>query len=237
LLRTDLKLIGRDRFILGIVVFILSVALIVRFVLPPLSDGLLQGRGFDLSPYFPLITSYIAVFVGVQLGGIVFGFTLLEAREDGTLRAVLASPLPIATYLAYRTSAPIVLGCFVIPAMAVIVGVAVPGVVALLGVAVVGSISGAIWALFVATFADNKVHAFALMKIVGGAGPILIGAYFLREPWQYVAGFVPPFWAMKAFWVAEAGGSWWWVHLVVGTAVSAMVLALLLRRFRRVAYR
>ena len=235
LVRTDLRLIGRDRFLLGVAAFILAVALVVRLLLPGVTRTL-AGAGFDLVPYYPLIASYVALFVGSQLAGVVYGFTLLESREDGTIRAVLASPLPLSTFLIFRTAAPVALGCVVIPAIAAIVGVALPPAAVLAPVALVAAMSGAIWALFVAALAENKVQAFAILKIAGAAGPLVLGAWFLRDPWQWLVGVIPAYWPLKAWWMALEGGAWWW-PVTVGAALSSLAIAILVARFARVAAR
>jgi len=236
LARNDVRLIGRDRFLLGCGAFILLVSVIVRLVIPPLTTSL-AGSGFDLRPYYPLLSSQVAILTGPQLAGVVFGFTLLEAREDGTLKAILVSPLRTSTYMAYRVGAAMALSFLVMPAMALIVGVGVPPLGALLPITFVGALVGAIWTLFIATFSDNKVQAFALMKIVSGTGLIVLGAFFISEPWQFLAGAYPQYWVAKAYWVAEAGGSEWWIHLLVGAVTMLGALAYLVRRFLVVTHR
>ena len=171
----DLRLIGRDRFILGIGAYILLMAFVIRLILPGLSESLLRDRGFDLVPLYPLVASYLSVILGALLCGMVFGFTLLEAREDGTMRAMLVSPLPRTTQVGYRIAAPIVCGWIIIPAMALVVGAAVPPWTALVGISLVGALPGGALALFLAAFSDNKVHAFALSKMLSGSGLIVIG--------------------------------------------------------------
>ena len=43
-------------------------------------------------------------------------------------------------------------------------------------------------------------------------------------------GVLPPYWAAKAFWVADAHGTWW-PYLLAGVAYNLAVVWLLLRRF------
>lgn len=235
LARTDLRLIGRDRFLLGVIAFILGVAVVVRLVLPGIT-ATLAARGFDLVPYHPLITSYVSIFVGSQLAGVVYGFTLLESKEDGTLKAVMASPLPLFAFLLWRTAAPVLFGCVVIPAMALIVGAGLPGPGTLAALTLVGAPSAAIWALFVAALAENKVHAFALLKIAGAVGPLLIVALLLPGPWPLLAGVVPPFWTLRAY-AAAVEGDAWWPSLGIGALVSTLAIVALLRRFTRAVRR
>ncbi|MFV1988474.1 MAG: hypothetical protein ACC682_14430 [Gemmatimonadota bacterium] len=236
LARNDVRLVGRDRFVVGLGVYIVAMSLVLRFVLPGITESLMDGRGFDLTPYYSLLTSYVSVFLGGLLGGMVFGFTLLEAREDGTIRAVLVSPLPLERYVGYRIGAAYVFCAVIIPLQALLVGVAVPPAGALVAISLVGALTGPAWAFINATYADNKVSAFALMKALGGSGLIVIGAFFLDEPLQLVAGIFPPYWVVKAYWVAVEGGPWW-IYLGVGLAMLLGVVFFLSRRLVRVLHR
>jgi len=236
LARNDVRLVGRDRFVVGLGVYIVSMSLVLRFLLPGITGSLMDGRGFDLTPYYSLLTSYVSVFLGGLLGGMVFGFTLLEAREDGTIRAVLVSPLPLERYVGYRIASAYACCAVIIPLQALLVGVAVPPAGALVAISLVGALMGPAWAFINATYADNKVSAFALMKALGGSGLIVIGAFFLDEPLQLVAGIFPPYWVVKAYWVAVEGGPWW-IYLGVGLAMLLAVVFFLSRRLVRVLHR
>jgi fluoroquinolone transport system permease protein len=236
LARNDVRLIGRDRFVIGLGLYIIAMSLVLRFVLPGITASLLAERGFDLTAFYSLLNSYVSVFLGGLLGGMVFGFTLLEAREDGTIRAVLVSPLPLDRYVGYRVLSAYVFCAVIIPLQAVLVGAALPPAGALVAISLVGALMGPAWAFINATYADNKVSAFALMKALGGSGLILIGAFFLDEPLQFVAGVFPPYWVVKAYWVAIDGGPWW-AYLGVGLVLLLATLVFLSRRLIRVLHR
>ena len=236
LARLDVRLIGRDRFLLGIGAYIVAISLVIRFLLPGIRQGLVEARGFDLTPYLVLLNSYFAVFLAPMLAGMVYGFTLLEAREDGTLRAVLVSPLPARAYVRNRVLAPTALSLALVPTIALLVGAALPGAAALAAISVATAPLGAAWALTLATFADNKVSAFALAKALSGSGLILIGSFFLEEPVQLLAGVFPPYWLTKGYWVAVDGGAWWW-YVGAGLTMLLGLNAWLARRFERIAHR
>lgn len=236
LARLDVRLVGRDRFLLGVGLYIVAMSVVIRFVLPGIQASLMDARGFDLTPYFALVASYLSVFLGPMLAGMVFGFTLLEAREDGTLRAVLVSPLPLRDYVRYRIVAPAALSAILVPVMALLVGVSLPGAGALVAISLVGSLMGPVWALSTATYADNKVSAFALLKGLSGTGLIIIGSFFVDPPLQYIAGLYPPYLLAKAYWVAAAGGQWW-PFLAVALPYLLAINLFLGRRLTRVAHR
>ena len=107
----------------------------------------------------------------------------------------------------------------------------------LVPIAVVGSLSGPLLSLALATVAENKVQGFAVVKALGTLMTPAVVAYFIATPWQYIAGILPLYWPLKAFWLAHEGGAPWVPFLLVGLVYQLALLACLLRRFRRVLHR
>lgn len=234
-LRSDVRRLARDRFLLGSAAYLVGVSLAMRWVLPWLSKAVLARRGFDLAPYHGLVTSYVVVFLSTVLVGMIGGFLLLESREDRTIRALLVSPLPMRAYL-FGASAAMVAGAFGIAFVeALLVGAGRPPWPALVPITLTGALAAPVFAFYLATFATNKLEAFAHLKILGASGLILPGAYFLDPPWRYLAGLFPPYWTAEAWWIAEAGGGAWMACLLWGAVVSTAVLVLLVARFETVA--
>ena len=111
--RNDVKLIGRDRFILFMIVFVFYIAVALRFGLP-WANGYLAETGvlpsasvpLSLAAYYPLIVAYLVIFTGAMLAGSVFGFVLIDEKEDNTIKAMLVTPVPLSRYVLYRVSMP-----------------------------------------------------------------------------------------------------------------------------------
>ena len=118
---------------------------------------------------------------------------------------------------------------------ATIIGVALPPLPALIAVGLAAASGAPMFALLIAALANNKVQAFAYMKVFG-LGPLLVTlAYFLPEPWQWSAAIYPPYFASKAYWVAEAGGGEWPLWILGGLASSVIWIGVLQRLFLRAA--
>jgi len=107
----------------------------------------------------------------------------------------------------------------------------------LLLIAAGAALAGPIASLFYAIFAENKVQGFAMAKFVGIAGWVILVGWFVAEPWQWLFGLFPPFLISKAYWMVLDGDGLWWVSLLAGIVLQAGLIALLIRRFTRVAYR
>ncbi len=231
LLRNDARRVLRDRFLLGGLAYVIAVAIALRWLLPWLSAGLEARWGFALAPWYGLILSYMVLVLGPFMVGFVGGFLLLELREERMITALLVAPFPLGVYLLIAGAVLVVVAVGVVLVEAAIIGIGLPAWPALVAIAAVGALLAPMNALFLATFASNKIEAFALAKLTGLAALAPVGAYFVPMPWQPIAGVVPPYWVARAWWIAEAGLPGWLAWLGAGLAVCAIANVLLARRF------
>lgn len=226
----DARNIRRDALLVAIPFTPLLLALLIRFGLPPLESWLLDEFAFDLSAYHPLVMSLFLMLVPA-LAGMVAGLLLLDERDMGVLTALNVTPLGPDQYLLYRLSLPVLAG-FVLTLIAYPIAGLMPlpaGTVAL--IAVLAALTGPQIALFLAAFAENKVVGLTLVKLINGVQMLPMVAYFIDPPAQYLAGVLPGYWPLKAFWLAADGESLV-AALVIGVVVNMLVTAVLLRRFR-----
>ena len=232
----DIKTVVRDSMLRWLVVMPLVFALLYRWGVPIAARRLAERYGFDLTPYYPLLTSFLVLMVPTLTGSVV-GFVLLDHRDDRTLTALQVTPLTIEGYLAYRIIVPMAMSVLVSMASVAIAGLVTLGILPSLVAALQAAPAAPLYALFVGAFAANKVQGFALLK---GAGvltwpPVL--AWFVSSDWQLVIAVDPLYWPVKLFWMLEAGEPLVWVYFVVGLAYQCLLVAMLLRRFKRVIHR
>ena len=237
MLRTDVLRLRRDQFLIGISAYILAITVLMRWILPAITTGVAVEWKFDLTPYHPLLVSYFIVQLAPLLPGIIGAFLLLESREDGTVKALLVSPNPLTSYLAVVGVVMFVTAGVLTVVQGAIIGLALPPWPALIAVGLAAAPWALIFALLTAAVSDNKVQAFAYIKLFGAGPAFATGAYFLPEPWQWLAAIYPPYCASKAYWVAEAGGTLWPLWILGGLIGSAVWVSFLQRLYLRVARR
>lgn len=224
----DARSVARDGLLAVTLAMPLLVALAVRYGTPPLAAALKTHLAFDLVPYYPLIMSNLVVIAVNTVGGMI-GFMMLDERDDGTVKALRVTPVPVRAYLAYRLGVPTVLAFVMTLACYPLAGLTPLPLAALVPIAACGALLAPAMALFLAATAANKVAGLALFKLVGGVLNIPLIAYFVPPVWQPLFGVVPTFWPMKAVWAgAESGAAW--PYLVAGTALSFVAIVLLARR-------
>lgn len=237
MLRADILRLLRDRFLIALSIYIFAVTLVMRWFIPQLTRNLAAEHVFDLAPYHPLLISYIVIQLIPWIPGIVGGFLLLESREDGTVKALLVSPNPLTSYVTLLSAVMFVSAAALVVMQGIIIAVAVPPWSALVAVGLAAASAAPILALVVAAIANNKVQAFAYMKLFGFGPMFALAAYFVPEPFQWIAAIYPPFCACKAYWIAAAGGGEWPIWIAIGFFMSAIWFIVLQQLFLAAARR
>jgi fluoroquinolone transport system permease protein len=234
----DVRLIGRDLFLIYLLFYINALAVIMRLALPHLDSALASNAlvAFSLPDWYPMLVAYVSVFLGSALIGMIFGFVLLEERDSRTLDALLVTPLRLDHYLGYRVGVPMAFAFVQVIVSVLVTSVAVAPIGPLIAIAAGASLAAPITSLYFATFAANKVQGLALTKFIGAAGFLIPLAWFTPAPLQYLFGLFPPFWVSKAYWLALDGNPLWFVAWSIGVALQGFVVVALARRFNRVAH-
>jgi fluoroquinolone transport system permease protein len=220
-----------------IAVFSPGFGLLFRFAVPPVADALDRQFGFDLVPYYPLLMSLLPL-VMAGMTGTVAGFLLLDQRDDQTMTALLVTPLSLGDYLRYRLGGLMMLSAVFGALMVPLAGLTETTPLQVVVTAVAAAPLAPIYALFLGTFAANKVQGFALAKAVGVVFVPCTVSYFVTGPWQSAFGLVPHYWPLKVFWLFDEGAPGLaLVHALIGVAWQGALLMLLVRRFSRVVRR
>lgn len=227
----DLKSVSRDSMLLLISVGSLVLALAMRYGVPFVTPHLQRLLAVDLADYTPLLMSFVLLIAPEMVGSLV-GFLILDERDEGTLAALLVTPVSLSSYLLYRIGLPVVIA-FLVTLLAVpMAGLLTIPFGQLMLAAALAALSGGIVALAVTALAANKVEGFAVLKMLQGLQALPLVAWFLPVPWQWLVGFVPTYWPAAVYWRMAVGESYWG-YITVGIVVNSIYLATLTSHFRR----
>ena len=95
-----------------------------------------------------------------------------------------------------------------------------------------GGLSAPTLSLVLALAAPNKVAGFAVVKVLNLINLLPLVAYFVPTPAQLLAGILPAFWPMRAFWAA-AEQTPIAPFLIAGTCSGLAALSLAVRLFEK----
>ncbi|KAB1190392.1 ABC transporter permease [Haloferax sp. MBLA0076] len=226
----DLRKWVRDPLLIYIGVSPFLIGLLVRVGIDPLDAAV----GFvDFAAYSDELLAAL-MFTPAGTLGFAAGFFMLEDREQGILQALRATPLTGRGYLLYRGVVFLGLAFLSTLVMVPLVDIGTLPLVSFLAISFVASLHTAVAGLLMASLAANTVEGVAVSKLLGFLiiGPVAAIA-LVGEPFQFVAGVLPPFWAAKAAIAVLDGTGGEWFYLAVGLAYQAVVVGALLRVFLR----
>lgn len=218
----DVRRVARDQFLVGCFVYVLLLASGLRLAFPSVVAVVLERFGTNLQPYQPLVASYVAISAGALISGVIGAFLLLESKEDGTLMAVLVSPLPLGRYLWWESLLVYAVAVPVILLTAVIVGGAPRAPVLVAAALVAGGVAPLVM-LAVTARVKDKVEAFAALKIVGFLGFIPTSMWFVPESWRWLGFVLPTYGPLQAWWSASIGAGPSVLGSLAGGTVSLLV--------------
>ncbi|RSM89650.1 fluoroquinolone transporter permease [Kibdelosporangium aridum] len=228
--RNDLRGVGRDSLLAGLLLAPLVWIALVRFVTPMVADS----YDIDLTPYYPVIlTGFLLLTSAIVPGGLI-ALLVLDERDAGTLVALKTTPVPLRTYIAYRATIAVVLATvFVVGTISASGLLPADLILPLIPIGVLTGLSALVICLTMLAFAHNKVEGIAVIR---GLGILVAGLplipFFLDSDWQLLFSLIPTYWPAKAFWVAWEHGTWW-PYLTVGTVFHLLLTWPLCRLFTK----
>jgi len=244
LARNDVKLIGRDGMLVGVILFLILIAMILRSGLPWFNEYLAEQAVLpsetiseSLADFYPLIIAFLAIFGSATIIGFIFGFVLLDEKDDQTLKAMLVTPVPFNRYILFRVGSPALLAFIAITGVMLSANQATVPLWQVLLIAAGGSLVAPITSLILAIFAENKLQGFVFGKFIGLVGWIILLGWFVDEPVQWLFGLFPPFLTSKAYWMALEGDAVWWLILMTGSLMQLLCIYYLVQVFNRIAHR
>ena len=233
----DVKNVRRDSFLRWMVIIPIGLAIAIRWVFPELITRLELLVPFAITPHYEPILGYGLFLLTPILIGMVIGFLLLDQNDDRTLTALQITPLSLRGYMLYRLAIPSLISLLITIIAIPIASVNTFGLIEIVLVALSTAPLAPLFALFLATFAQNKVQGFALMKGASIFFIIPIIAYFVQTNWQLAFGIAPTYWPAMFYWGLVAGQTQAWAYFAVGIIYQTILLIVLLRRFEQTTHR
>jgi fluoroquinolone transport system permease protein len=230
MLKADFKNITRDEVLLYMPLVPLLLGFLLRFGMPPLREALLEH--IDLAVYYPFITAFFLLISPMFIGW-VFGFLLLDEKDQHVLAVIRSTPLGSRRFLLYRLGTCTVLGMLLSLVLTGIAGLAPFHAAWGLPLLFMAALEGPLLALFLGSFADNKVQGLALGKLAGFffMGPFV--TLFVASNWHLLGGLSPSYWVTQAYLSGLEGSPMYAFYLGAGMVIHLGLLWLLLRCFAK----
>ena len=233
LITADARNIRRDSMMLLILVAPVLFVLLLRYGIPWLAGMLQQELAFDLAPHYEIIFIFFSLLLPMLLG-MITGFILLDEQDEHIFTFISVTPLSKTGYLLQKLTISTITIFLITLLFAVINGLTSVPFWRFIPIALLMALEAPIMALFLVSFADNKVAGIALSKVSGVFLFAPLVGYFVHSPVQYLAGISPTFWIWESYTAAD-GSILLVLNLAAGVALHLGYLLLLWRKFVRKA--
>ena len=230
----DLRNIIRDRFLVfGMFVYPVIIIMFSRIVI------LLEPRIKELVPYisdFSSIFILFSLFIPI-IYGFIASFLLLDERDEHLLTVLKVMPISRNNFLATRMFFMSLFSFIVLlffPPLSGLLANTQFNYIAYIPVAILYSLFAPLIAIFVSSFATNKVQAFAIFKISATVFMLPVFAYFLAlDNLKYIFSPIPNFWTFMALDSVIKNGTLDFVPLVIGFAYHLVLIGVLFYIFNK----
>ncbi len=227
LIKTEFKNIFRDQFLIFICILPIFIATLFRFAIPEIREHTLPY--FDLAHFYDPILCILIILTPSFFGWVV-GFIILDDRDEDILTYMSVTPIGKSGYIWFKILLPLLLSIPLAIISIYIANLKNIELMKLLPIIIIASLEAPYFALFLGTFANNKVEGLATAKL---ANIIIMGAFvpfFIKSNWAFLAGFLPTFWIAKA-WLTN--GFLYYAYILIGFIHHLLVIWLMLFYFNK----
>ncbi len=243
-LKNEFKLIRRDIILIALAVFVVYMAVVLKFLLPWLNDylktqGFLPGKAImnSLSHYYPIILSFLIIYTGAMLSGAIFGFLILTEKDENTLKAILVSPISPRQYIQGRIIVSSAVAFLIIMFIFYVVDLKLLSFAEMIIISLGGASTAPLIMLFLAILADSKLQGLSYSKFLSFGGFLIIISWFLKQPQQLIFRLFPPYWISKAYWTALDNQRIWYVYAFTGIILQVVAAYFLAKQFIKKVYK
>jgi hypothetical protein len=231
----DFKNIIRDRFFLfaffAYPVMLITFSRIMVHLIAPRIEGM-----FPLAANFSLLFMFFIIIIPF-IYAFIAAFLILDERDEHLLTVLRVMPISRNNYLIYRMFFMSLLSFIVLmifPPLSGLIDGTEFSYISYLPTAILFSLFTPLTSLLVASFATNKVQAFAIFKIGGTVFIIPIFAFFLNlGDLKYVFSPIPNFWSLLALDKVINNGTIDIIPLAVGFVFHIVLIAVLFYVFNK----
>jgi len=186
----ELKNIQRDIMYKFFMIFPIILALIAYFLVPYLriNSGELAAN---------IVILMFIIMNGFMFGAIT-GFTLLDDQDDNVLLSLKITPISVKSYVLIKLSLAYLFGMIATLMLILVTGFLKDiNLLDLMMILLLSPMQGPIIALFINSFAHNKVEGFVFMKLSGMLLMIPVASIFLTNWTEIFLGIIPGFWTAR----------------------------------------
>lgn len=197
--KNDFKSILRDPFLR----YLTPVPLIIAVLFVALQNNITQifiENNLDYFKYSDLIISFLILTIGPSMFGIIYGFIILDYKDERIFEALALTPVGNGQLLLIKLTVPYLVSVLITAVSLAIVTNTIP-LWLLLALVTLSGFNAPFYALVLGVIAKNKIQGMSVQKVSGILMIIPIISYFFKSNYLLILGLDPLFWNFQAYWM------------------------------------
>jgi len=228
LLKLDMKNISREVILLILIPVPVFFAFLLRFGLPLVVK--LVDKWVDLYTFSPLFLIFF-IIMGPLLTGMISGMMLVDEADEHVIPAISVTPLGRNGYIKYKLFTPFIWTFIILLPVPFLSGLIEINYLYYLPIILILALGAPLEALLIAVLASNKIEAMAMGKMTGLLCIAPFISWFTHQPWKFLGGLIPSFWAAEAYFDIINGGNMYFYYILLGLFISTIWIYLLLKKY------
>lgn len=231
LIKADFKNIFRDPTLIAAAIAPFAILIVMIVGLPLLTMFIETKWGYDISEYHRIIKVFFILIIAMVYG-MISAFIILDDLDESIISYIKVTPFSIKGYLNYRIGFAFLSSMFGVMLLAFVLffndSLSLFDTLYLITVVPLESI---FMALFIISYAKNKVEGLALSKMVGVIPFSAIGAFLISNNMKYLLSVFPPFWIVLT--IEEHRIIMIIIMIIVSLAIHLLYIALFTLKFKQ----
>ena len=189
----DVRQILRDPVMASLLMAPLLIIVVFKLLLVFLAPAVAVRTGFDITPWYPWVLSFVLILNSGMLG-VITGFMMLDDKDGNIAELMAVTPLGRNGYLLNRLSFASGLCVFYTFLSYCILGIVSFNVFSVIILSVLLAVYSATFGLLLFSGAENKVKGLTFSKALNLFILFAFADLFSLKWFTVVAWFFPPYW-------------------------------------------
>jgi len=227
-IKNDFKSILRDPFLR----YLTLVPLILALTFVALQNNIVElfaNYNIDYYQYSDLLISFLILTIGPSMFGILYGFMILDYKDERIFDALALTPVGNAKLLLIKLTVPYALSVIITILSVAIVTNTIP-IWLLIAVVLLSGLNAPFYALILGVIAKNKIQGMSVQKVSGILMIIPIISYFFKSNYILLLGIDPLFWVFQSYWLIKENNFLAISYIVIGIVYYLLNLSFLVSK-------
>lgn len=223
---SDFKLMFRDPSLRVFLFLPILIILFINYFMPFLVDKFEVVR--DYIPYLIIV----ATTECMQMFGFIYSMVLIDEKETEVAKMYGVLPVSRVWYIIFRLLIPMLITALITWLILLAQPFYTLSPYALIVFSLLAGLIVPVYVIVITNFSNNRMEGMVWIKVINVVVLIPVAAFFIPDPFQYLFGIFPTYWAFQGMYSIIESNSYLW-QLGLGFIYFSVILFFVTQQFSK----